>query len=1102
MHKNQLCSVKPLQSYPKHTSLRRKIIMHVNITAFLLLLGCMQLSATSLSQTVSLDATRQPLTKVFKEIEEQTGYYIMYNSRVARSAVPVTFKATNMPLTDFLDAILEKQSLKYTINEKTILITRSAKQEDHVQRPQFSLLQLREITGRITNGQGEPLEGVTVSVKNTPAVTTTDANGNYRISVPEEGKALLITIVGYEPREFTIGSSSIINAVMQESVSDLDEVVVVGYGTQRREQITTAVASIKAEDFVKGAVQDAAQLIRGKVAGLSVATPDGNPTATSQIMLRGNVTINGSTAPLILIDGVPGSLMTVAPEDIESIDVLKDGSAAAIYGTRGTNGVILITTRKVRGEVPPTLEFNSYWTTQQMTRELDFMDAAQYRQLVAQSKPGAVDFGNETDWLRQTTQTPLSQVYNLSLKGGTRNTNYIMSLEYRMLNGVMKKSDNTILYPRLEVNHTMFDGILKINANINGYQQKHFAIDGGNYSGLVYRNALTFNPTSPLQDENGKWIEQPDKTDYMNPLALIEESIGENRNQNFRTFGSATLTPFDGFAVKALFSRDMYNSTRGYYETKQHYSTARNGRNGFASRGTTRSTDDLFELTADYDRAIGGHQFTLLGGYTWRRYNIEDYWMQNWDFPTDEFSYNNMSAGLALRRGEAPENSSQSENKLTGYFFRLNYSFLDKYLLMASIRHEGSSRFGANHKWGNFPAISLGWNLHKEPFLQDVEGLSSLKLRGGFGVTGTEPNTSYMSLNKINFNTNVFVNGEWIQAINPSNNPNPDLRWEKKEELNIGLDYGFLDNRISGSIDYYIRTTKDLIANFPVPTPPYLYSSITANAASMENKGIEIQLNATPVRTGDFQWNTSANFSTNANRVTALSNDRFALASGYFDTGGTGEPIQQATHRVQVGQPIGNFYGFKSIDIDENGYWIIEGKDGSPKPIANQQADDKQILGNGLPRHYVNWNNTFSYKNIDLNITMRGAFDYQILNMTEMFWSAPVMLTRGNLRSNAYENVYGKRPLADDQSLQYVSYYLEDGDYWKIDNVTLGYNVGLSNPYLKRARIYASISNLYTFTSYKGIDPEVNISGLAPGIDDKNRYPAVRSYTLGIFLTF
>jgi hypothetical protein len=478
--------------------------------------------------------------------------------------------------------------------------------------------------------------------------------------------------------------------------------------------------------------------------------------------------------------------------------------------------------------------------------------------------------------------------------------------------------------------------------------------------------------------------------------------------------------------------------------------------------------------------------------------------MQNWDFPTDAFTYNNIGAGQALARGQAVEYSQQTSNKLIGYFGRVNYSFRNKYMLMASIRREGSSKFGADHKWGNFPAVSVGWNLRQEDFMEGLQPLSTLKLRAGFGITGTEPRDPYMSLDRLNFDNYGLINGVWMPVITPSSNPNPDLRWEKKRETNIGLDFGFLRDRIWGTIDVYKRTTKDLLWDYTVPTPPYLYNTITANAASMENKGIEIQVNAIPFSSKSFQWTTTVNFSANSNKMLTLSNDKFQLASGYFDAGYTGEPIQQPTHRVQVGQPIGNFFGFRSVDIDDNGHWIIMGKDGKPKPIAQQTADDKQILGNGLPRRYLSWNNTLSYKSFDLNITMRGAFGFQILNTARMFYEVPVMLTRGNLLATAYDKVYGKRPLADDQELQFVSYYIEKGNYWKIDNVTLGYNMDMGNfaKYVKRIRVYLSASNLKAFTGYKGIDPEVTISGLAPGFDDKNRYPSAVSYTLGAFVTF
>ena len=969
--------------------------------------------------------------------------------------------------------------------------------------PPITQQQQLNVTGQVTDEMGAVVPGVSVKVKNKTSVTTTNEKGNYTVILEQETSVLVFSAIGFATQEIPVNGRSTINVRLIAISNSLSEVAVIGYGTQRRERVTSAVATVKASNFVKGAVTDAGQLVRGKVAGLSVTTPDGNPTGTSQINLRGITSILSGREPLVLIDGVPGTLTTVAPEDIESVDVLKDGSAAAIYGTRGTNGVILITTKKVSGELAPTVEINSYLTTQRITRKLDFMSPDQYRQLVAQGKPGATDYGASTDWLKEITHHPFSQVYNATLKGGTQNTNYIANINYRKQEGLVLKSDNRILYPRLEVNHHMFDGKLKFNVNLNGYQQEYFSGgDGTSFRNDIYRNAITYNPTDPIRDPQGNWTEHTDKTDYANPVSLLEETDGLIQNNNFRTLGTITYNPISDLKLMLLGSRDLFNITRGFYETKQHLSNRRDRKNGYASRGTTRSIEDLTELTATYTKGIEKHDFTGLAGYSWRQTNYQDYWMQNWDFPADDFSYNNMGAGLALKRGEAQENSYQSQNKLVGYFFRLNYSYDNKYLLMASIRREGSSKFGANYKYGSFPAVSAGWNIKNEPFLQDNKVFSALKIRGGYGVTGTEPLDPYMSLDRLNFNTQVLINGQWVQAISPSTNANPNLRWERKQETNIGVDFGFLDNRITGVIDLYQRTTKDLLLDYTVPTPPYLYNTIRANAASMENKGVEVQLNGNAIDHKNFKWNTTVNYSTNRNKLVSLSDENFQLASGFFDTGDTGEPIQQSIARVQIGQPIGNFWGFKSLDIDDAGHWIIEGKDGNPKPIAQQQADDKQIIGNGLPKHFLSWNNSFVYKDFDLNIVMRGAFGFQILNTSRMFYEAPVMLTRGNLLNTAYDNVYGKRSLAEDQSLNYVSYYIEDGDYWKIDNITLGYNFRPKNFAIKSVRLYASGSNLATFTKYKGIDPEVSIAGLTPGLDNKNRYPATSTYSIGAMFNF
>jgi TonB-linked SusC/RagA family outer membrane protein len=1019
----------------------------------------------------------------------------------------VSVQADGATINQVLDQCLKDLPVSYTIIQQTIAIKGNAEKNQTKAAEKVPVT----ITGKVTDAKNQPLPGVNIVLKGTTQGTVSASDGSYQLKLADNKGILVFSFIGFLTTEVALtADKTVINVQLRDEPRNLNEIVVVGYGTQRRGDITSAVASVKAENFVKGSATDAGQLIRGKVAGLAIATTDGNPTSTSQINLRGITTLLSGTAPLILIDGVPGTLTTVAPEDIESIDVLKDGSAAAIYGTRGTNGVILITTKKAKANTAPSIELNTYFSTQRITKKLDFMNADEYKQLVAEKKPGATDYGYNTNWLDQVTQTPFSQVYNLSLKGATQNTNYVVNLNYRNLQGIIKQSDNNILYPRIEVNHSMFDGKLKLNANLSGFEQRFYAgSTGGGYNPNVYRNALTYNPTDRIKNDDGTFVEHPDKTDYENPVSLLENSIGQTKNSNLRTIGTITYLPIDELNIKVLGSRDLNNSNVGYYETKEQYSTVHDGKNGFAYTGNTRTQEDLLEVTATFNKTFGEHQLNVLGGYSWRQFNSQSSNMSNFDFPTDEFTYNNIGAGLALSRGQASLYSNQFQNKLISYFSRVNYTFKDRYLLSASIRREGSSKFGANKKYGNFPAVSAGWNVMKESFLQDSKTISNLKLRAGYGITGTEPALPYQSLDRLNFSTYNYFNGSFIQVVNPSSNANPDLRWEKKAEINIGLDFGFLNNRLSGTIDAYRRKTTDLLFNYPVASPPYLYSNIIANAASMRNEGIEVQINAIPVTTTNFQWNTSVNYSTNKNKLLSLSDKNFQLASGFFDVGYTGEPIQQQTGRVQIGQPLGNFYGFKSVDIDETGHWIIQGADGKPKPIANQQASDKTILGNGLPKHYLSWNNSFNYKRFDLNITMRGAFGFQIYNSAQLFYSAPVMLTRGNLLKGAYDKIYNKVPLADDQSLQYVSYYIENGSFWKIYNVTLGYNLPVKTKAIKGIRIYASASNLKTFTGYKGIDPEVSIltsdnssNLLAPGVDDKNRYPATSTYTLGAFFTF
>lgn len=1063
--------------------------------------------ALSAQEKISVQFSGIPLEEAIKKIESVSKYTFFYEGQKTDLMQKVSVEAKEQPIGTILDAMLRNTNLTYAVDKRQIALILKKTASATVPAPIKKI-----IAGRVVDKTGEPIIGANVVLKGTTTGTITDLGGKYSLEVPAHA-VIQVSYIGYLSQQITVGSQNEITVHLVEDTQSLDEVVVVGYGTQKKGELTSSIASIQSESFVKGSVQDAAQLLQGKVAGLGVVLPNGDPTATTQIMLRGVGTLMSGTAPLVIIDGVPGDLTTVATEDIESIDVVKDGSAAAIYGTRGNNGVIFITTKKVKGETPLSVDVQAYITMQQVKKKLNMMTAGEYRELVGQGIVGATDYGYETDWLDEILHTPVSWVTNASLKGGTQTTNYIANINYKSAQGIIRESNNDVLTSRLEINHSMWEGLLKFNFNIMGREQKYRLLteknneDNGayqsNFRGEIYRNALISNPTERPKDEEGNWIEHTEINQYANPLALIYESSGEDKNTQLRTFGTITLTPFRQWHVKVLGSRTSYNETQGYAETKKHISTVRDSRNGFASKKSVSKKENLLEITSQYKERFGRHNLTGLLGYSYQNNIFERSAMTNWDFPSDQYTYNDMASGAALKRGEATQLTQKQEHTLIGFFARANYSFDNRYLVSASIRHEGSSKFGVDHKWGNFPAFSAGWNLSNEAFMETTKAwLSLLKFRAGFGVTGTVPISPYISLSKLTTEANFLTSGGWMPTLKPSSNSNPDLRWEKKEEWNVGIDFGLLDDRVGGSIDLYQRKTKDMLWNYQVAQPPYLYENITANAGSMENKGLEISLRFQPVQTSLFSWESQLNYSTNKNKLVSLSNERFQLKSGFIDAGNTEEPIQQSTHRLYVGGKVGDFYGYKTLGIDDGGRWIIEGKDGNPKPILEQQPDDKQVIGNGLPKHFLSWSNNFTYKDFNLSVNMRGAFGFDILNMPRLFYDNPIFLARGNLLNTAFQPKLDGKVLSNQQELQYVSYYIEKGDYWKIDNITLGYTFRLNDNYLKKINIYFTGSNLFTISGYSGLDPEVNTSGLDPGCDTRERYPSTRTFTLGTVLTF
>lgn len=970
----------------------------------------------------------------------------------------------------------------------------------------FSLTALaqQKVTGKVKDSSGEPVIGASVVVKgNNTMGTITNFDGNFMLDVPAKS-VLVISYIGYVTQEVPTAGKNSLEIVLKEDTKTLDEVVVIGYGTQRKGDVTSSVASVKADNFVKGAVKDVGQLIQGKVAGLAITNPNGDPTGSTQIRLRGTNTIGGAnTAPLVLIDGIPGELGTVAPEDVESVDVLKDGSAAAIYGTRGTNGVILITTKQAKGVDINQVEYNGYVSTSLIAKKLDMLNADEFRTLYPDQ-----DHGADTDWIDEISRTPVSHVHNLSLMGGNSKTNYIANLNYASRQGIMKKSDFESFQGRIEVTHRMFDDKLKLKFGLFGKKnQMESTTSGGSFRGWVYGQATRRNPTDPVRNEDGTWNENVSKFEYENPLALLYEAEGNVKKTQLRYNGNIVYNPIKDLTLSAVFSYIRDNMNRGYGETLNHISALRDGLAGWSSVGAYTKMEKLMELTAQYNKEIGAHKFSVLGGYSYNETDFEELWIDNYGFQDDYFGgWHNIGIGSALKDGKANIGSKKTPTNLIGFFGRATYSFKNRYLLMGALRYEGASQlWGTDNAWGLFPSISVGWRITEEAFMKNQKIFDDLKLRVGYGVTGSQPKDPFLGVAMLKYGSYAFVNGNWVQTIVPASNPNPDLKWEEKKETNIGLDFVSWGGRLSGSIDYYNRDVDGLIYEYGVPTPPNLYNKTMANGGTMRNRGVEVLVTVVPVQNKDFEWSTTGTFSLNSNKLISLSGSIFKSDYDYFNTGTVEYSGQVAdSHRVQVGESIGNFYGFKVVDVDSEGRWIYEDRNGE---LVNYKdfthaPEDKHVIGNGLPKWYAGWNNTLRYKNFDLNVTMRGAFGFQIINGGRMNYE--------NVKNSRFENrlksvndlVFGKHTLSPEVEPEFNSYYVEDGDYWKIDNITLGYSFGQVGKYIKSLRIYGSVLNALTITGYKGIDPEVSTDGLTPGYDTRDRYPSVRSFTFGVNVKF
>lgn len=980
------------------------------------------------------------------------------------------------------------------------------------------------VTGVVKDAYGEPLTGTSILEEGTTNGCITDINGRFTITVKDRNAVLFITYLGYETQRVEVGNKRNLEVIMSEDMELLDEVVVIGYGTQRKGDVTSAITSIKAEDFTPGKIGDAAELVKGKIAGLSIIKSSGNPTETSDIRLRGITTVNGSVTPLILVDGIEGSLTTVAPENIASIDVLKDGSAAAIYGTRGANGVILITTKTGRRDSHATVSYSGYASFSDWTKKSDFMDT---RDIIY----GLTSFdyeGYDTDWLAAVTRKAgYTQNHSLSLEGGSANSAYSANVTYSDEEGIMRKSDNRNIKMQLDFTQYAMNDILKFNFNALISRQT-YTLNDNNY---VYRQAIIRNPSSPVYMEDGSYHENLNLLYYYNPRSIQDEYIGDGRSRFNRMTGNITLEPIKGWQTNLMLSMKESVSTSQSYLTSQYYSILKqNDYNGSASKSEGASRSDNLELTTKYEFNKNKHRFSGLAGYSYL-YTVNDgFNAGNGNFPTEAYLYNNLGLGTVLTEEDrhAWMGSYKNDHRLIGLFGRVSYGYDNRYNVLASLRHEGSSKFGENNKWASFPSISTGWTISNEEFMKDQTWLSFLKLRIGYGVTGVIPTNSYWSQYMYDYDAYGDVlskEGNWIQTLKVSQNPNPNLKWETSREWNFGLDWSILNDRLGGSIDYYTKTTSDLLYWYNVPVPPNLYSTTLANVGEMRNNGIEVTINAVPVRTKDFEWSTTLTMSHNKNKLLSLNNDLYETDT-FHEVGGLGEPISVATHCMEVGEALGTFWGLKSVGVSKDGFTLVEVSDGKGGWVVKEfntnlnVKENRQKLGSGTPDIIMGWNNSFRFKDFHLSMQFTGQFGYKILNAQRCYYennsvaynrlkSAADYHPAINADGTPYiDETTGQQKmvrLSNSMGQGFWSDHLEDGDFLKLSNITLGYDVPVKGDlakYINAARVYVSASNVFCITNYSGIDPEVSNYFLAPGIDGQDKYPTTRSFTVGVNFNF
>ncbi|HKJ43816.1 MAG TPA: SusC/RagA family TonB-linked outer membrane protein [Sunxiuqinia sp.] len=1086
----------------------------MKLSVFLLCFSVLSAFATgTYSQTkttkLSLMVQNESIENVLKTIEDQSVYRFFYSGNI-NTDKKVSITSRDMDIESVLNEILKGTNIGYKIVGRQVALFN--KDENGFSS---SMKQTKQISGTVTNESREPIPGVTVVVKGTTNGTITDVDGNYVLSDVPTNAILVYSFVGMKKQEVALTGQNTVNVVMQEETIGLNEVVAIGYGSVRRADVTGSISSISSKDFNLGLTVAPEQLMQGKVAGVNIIQNSGQPGSASTVRIRGSSSVSAGNDPLYVVDGVPlqfssankyvnvagesstspfsseGSnpLNAINPSDIESIEVLKDASATAIYGSRGANGVIIITTKsKNFGDA---ITYDTYVGASAIRKQLDVLSADQYRNYAQSNNLPFPDEGANTNWQDVIFRTGLSQNHNLSFGGGSKTSNYRASLGYNSQQGIIESSSIKKYTARLNASQTGMDGKLKVDINMT--YGKIFddltpiSSNIGNEGGNILKDAIRWAPTLPVYNADGSYYQIGELR--VNPLSWATE-IDDQRNTNlFLGNASAEFEIIKELKVKVNLGHDDQIINR--YTSVPATHPIGEAENGRASISKLQNSSNLIETTLTFNKDFSENSsLTALAGYSFQRFVTENTFSAANQFVSTSVKWNLMQSGSMISN-----TSYKSANRLASMYARLNYKLYDRYLFTFTLRRDGSSRFGGNNQYGLFPSGAFAWKLSDEPFFNSSR-ISNMKVRLGYGVTGNQeiPNDLFREQLSIS-GSNVYVlGGTAIPSVLPSNYPNPDLKWETTAQSNVGIDFGLWDQRLTGSLDVYKKHTTDLLLEFSTASPSVVQSQ-WANVGEVENNGFELSLDGKIIRQNDFQWNASINFSTNKNEVITLSNDNFSrdeilvnATSGVVSNG-------TSTQIIKPGEALGTFYGRKYTGLDADGMETYQDADGDG-------VADLVVIGNANPDFTYGITNNFFWKNFDLSINLRGVVGNDVYNNTAAEFSYVNATPGVNILQSALD-----LGMSRSQISQFSSRWIENASYLRLDNMNVGYTFNTNHiSFLSKARVYLTGQNLFVITNYSGFDPEVrtntNRGGVAPIGIDYLSYPRPRIFMLGASLAF